>query len=114
MDNTKICFVACIDDDEYEKECLLYLGRLNVPEGYTIDYIGVRNVKSICAGYNEAIEASDARYKVYIKQGVYITETNFISHILDVFSDSRIGMIGIRGAEKMSNDMIVSHSMGYS
>ena len=81
MDNSKICFIACIDDDEYEKECLLYLGRLNVPEGYVIDYIGIREAKSISGGYNEAIEASDAKYKVYLKQGVYITETDFIEFI---------------------------------
>ena len=113
MDNSKICFIACIDDDEYEKECLLYLGRLNVPEGYVIDYIGIREAKSISGGYNEAIEASDAKYKVYLKQGVYITETDFIYRLLEIFEDSKVGLVGVRGAAELSNDMIISHSLGY-
>ena len=37
MNDKKICFIACVNDEDFFSECLLYISRLHVPEGYEIE-----------------------------------------------------------------------------
>ena len=66
MNDQKICFIACVNDDRYEQERLKYLNHLIVPEGYEVESLSVREAKSMTAGYNEGMHGSDAKYKVYL------------------------------------------------
>lgn len=53
-------------------------------------------------GYNAGMQASDAKYKVYLHQDTLILNRNFISDLLQVFnSDKAIGMLGVLGMEKV-------------
>lgn len=107
MNNKKICFVTCVNNDRQYKECLLYINNLKIPEGYEIDYISIKEVGSITSGYNAAMNGTDAKYKVYLHQDTYIINENFIYDMLNIFNqDDEIGMIGVAGAKTIPTNAI--------
>ena len=102
MNDKKICFIMCVDNDLFMNECLLYLQRLYVPDGYETDVLSVTDAKSMCNGYNEGMNASDAKYKVYLHQDTFIVDRYFLYEMIDIFqSDSKIGIIGAVGTPCM-------------
>lgn len=110
MNDKKICFIFCTNNQQYASECLLYLSLLQVPEGYETEVLAIEDAASITAGYNEGMRASDAKYKVYMHHDTFITEPQFIQKLLDVFGqDEKIGIIGVIGAEKLSKDGVMWH-----
>lgn len=110
MDSKKICFIACVNNDRYWSECLDYLSDLIIPEGYSIDVLEVREAKSMCAGYNEAMGASDAKYKIYLHQDVFITDKFFLLEMIDIFElTDEIGMVGLVGSIGLPDDAVVWH-----
>ena len=88
----------------YEEECLYYINHLVIPNGYEIDVISIKEAKSMTEGYNAAMVATDAKYKIYMHQDVFLVKSDFIQDMLDVFSNPEVGMIGMVGAEKLSKD----------
>lgn len=95
----KIAFIICVNDEEYYKECLLYLQQLKTPDGFTVEYVPVTGIKSMAQGYNIGISRTDAKYKVYMHQDVFIINPNFLNDVLTVFKQNwRIGMIGVLGS----------------
>lgn len=109
-DKHKICFIVCSNDEQQLQECMMYLSLLHVPEGYQTDVITVTDALSMTSGYNEAMRASDAKYKIYLHQDTFIVEPYFLDYLLKLFRrDSKIGMIGIVGAEKLSKDGVMWH-----
>lgn len=108
VNEKKVCFVICSSDRLYTEECLHYIYHLNVPEGYQIEVLTVEEAKSMAAGYNEGMQASDAKYKVYLHQDTFIINRDFIRDFLDVFkSDEKIGMIGMIGAPKLPDSGVM-------
>lgn len=103
MNEKKICFIMCVNNDEMEQECLKYLNRLQIPEGYEIDQISVREAGCMTEGYEAAMESSDAKYKVYMHQDVMLVNPHLIQDLLMVFQNSEIGMIGMIGAPELCN-----------
>ena len=59
------------------------------------------------AGYNEGMHGSDAKYKVYLHQDVFIVNRNFIQDLLDIFTEKDIGMIGMVGAAELPENSIM-------
>ena len=60
----------------------------------------------MCAGYNEAMQSSDAKYKIYMHQDVFIKDTEFLDKIIQIFKeDSEIGMIGMVGGVQMPKSL---------
>lgn len=108
MNDKKICFIMCVNSQLFYEECIRYIQRLVIPEGYEVEVMGVTEAESITKGYNEAMQASDAKYKVYMHQDVFILYPYFLQSMLDIFaSNEQIGMIGVIGAEKMSADGVM-------
>ena len=105
MDNKKICFIMCVNNEMYEMEAMHFISRLRVPEGYTIDAISIKDAKSMTSGYNEGMQATDAKYKVYLHQDVLIVEPDFIANMLDVFQNKEMGMLGMVGSPKLPENM---------
>lgn len=106
----KICFIFCTNNEQFAQECMLYLNLLQVPEGYEVEVLAIEGASSIAAGYNEGMQASDAKYKVYIHHDTFITEPFFIEKLVDIFKqDEHIGMVGMLGAEELSKDGIMWH-----
>jgi len=106
----KICFIACVNNEAFWNECLLYINQLIIPEGYEIDALAVWDAKSIAAGYNEGMKATDAKYKIYLHQDVFITDKYFLQELIDIFAISdRIGLVGMVGVNRMPEDGVMWH-----
>jgi len=100
MDEKKIVFITCINDEESYEKSLTCIKKLHVPEFMEVEIIGIRNAKSITSAYNEAMMGCDAKYKVYLHQDLYIQNVDFIFDILKIFeANIKIGLIGMVGAK---------------
>ncbi len=97
MNENKIAFIMCVNDELYEKEAIYYIESLKVPEGFEREILTIRGAESMTSGYNQGMQSSDAKYKVYLHQDVFIIYPYFIQRILEIFQDQRIGMIGMVG-----------------
>lgn len=107
MNHKKFCFILCVNQERYRKECLYYLDHLRIPEGYEIDVLTIEGAESITSGYNAGMQASDAKYKIYLHQDVFIVNRDFLSDILNVFQDPSIGMLGMVGAPKLPDHAVM-------
>ena len=102
MNQNKIAFIICTNNQLYFNECQYYIHNLILPEGMELDVIGITEAPSMCAGYNAGMQSSDAKYKVYLHQDVFIREPKFIIYLLERFQkDKQIGMIGMIGGNGM-------------
>jgi len=83
------------------------LRSLFVPEGMQADYIAIPADKDLLAGYQEAMNASDARYKVYLNGDIRIVDQDILGHIVQTFqSHPEIGILGLSGARQLSTNGI--------
>lgn len=100
MNANKVCFITCYNDEVLYHECLKYIHSLNVPEGFEVETLGVFEAESMAAGYNKAMQSSDAKYKVYLHQDTFIINKNFIFEATELFlRNPIIGIMGVVGAE---------------
>lgn len=107
MNDKKICFITCVNNDRQYEECLVYINNLNIPEGFEIDAVSIKEAGSMTSAYNAAMKSIDAKYKVYLHQDTYIINKNFIYDTLETFNlDNKIGMIGVVGAKTIETDGI--------
>lgn len=108
LDDKKICFIICYDQELYLKECLLYLQQLHVPDGFSTDLLTIADAPSMTEGYQAAMEESDARYKIYMHQDVFIIYPYFLDSLVQIFqSTPRIGMIGMVGSLVFPSDYMM-------
>lgn len=97
-----VCFILCTNHPEYARECIYYIQHLNVPEGFQTEILTVEEAASLAAGYNEAMQCSQAKYKVYLHHDTFIVNSDFIKDCLDIFQENpQIGMLGNVGVKKM-------------
>lgn len=98
----KVCFVVCANNDTLLDECLFYLSKLVFPTGIETELLVIREASSMLDGYREAIEATDAYYKVFLHQDVFVLNQNFVEDVLNIFqSNSEIGLIGMVGTRQL-------------
>lgn len=98
INENKIAFIVCVNDEAEYEECRFYLDALHIPKGYMTDVIKVEGAPSMAAGYNAGMKDSDAKYKVYLHQDVFIINENFIEDLLRIFAGNRqIGLLGMIG-----------------
>ena len=100
MKENKVAFITCVTNQNLYQKSLSYIDNLKVPEGIETEIITITEAKSMTSAYNEAMQKSDSKYKVYLHEDVYIQNTKFISDIMNIFkSDENIGLIGVAGAK---------------
>lgn len=100
MNNEKICFITCVNDERLYEECLMYINSLDIPKNFSIETIALRGADSIASAYNKAMREVDAKYKVYLHQDTFIINKNFIYDISDIFNKNiAVGMIGVAGVK---------------
>lgn len=105
MNAKHIAFIICVNNEQYCEQCVQYIQRLEMPDGYDMDIICVREAKSMAAGYHAAMQSSSAKYKVYLHQDTFILNKRFIYDMLQVFdSDKDIGMLGVIGVMQLPKD----------
>ncbi|MBD5524391.1 MAG: hypothetical protein HDR04_08230 [Lachnospiraceae bacterium] len=101
-DMKQICFIICTNNPVYAEECIYYIRHLIVPEGIAVDILTVEDAKSLASAYNEAMQCSQAKYKVYLHQDTFIINPYFIRDCLETFAkDEKIGMLGNVGVKSM-------------
>ncbi len=101
-DDNEMCFIICTNNHTYAQECIHYINHLYVPDGIQVNVLTVEEAKSLTSAYNEAMQCSRAKYKVYLHHDTFIINRDFISDCLRIFrTDPQIGMIGNVGVEKM-------------
>lgn len=110
VDEHQFCFIIAVSDDLYKEECLTYLGALEVPEGYTTDVLTVEGADSVSAAYQAAMEASAAKYKIYLRQELFLTDRRILARLLEGFADPAVGMIGLAGTAELSGDGVFANS----
>jgi glycosyltransferase involved in cell wall biosynthesis len=100
-----------VNDLELYDECIKYLSNLEVPEGYEVENIYVEEAESITKAYNEAMKTSDAKYKVYLHQDVFIRNSSFIKDVIDIFeSNHKIGLMGVIGVKAIPTNGLCGES----
>lgn len=114
MQDNEICFIMCTNNKLYAKECEYYIRHLHVPDGYRIDILAVEGATSMTAGYNEAMRQSDAKYKVYLHQDVFLIRNRMIDEFIDIFTRyPDIGMLGVIGAPKLPENGVMWDAKRY-
>lgn len=102
MDEKQFCFIICYNDTVFLEECMLYINQLYIPDGYLIDIITIAEADSITEGYQAGMEASSAKYKIYLHQDVFILNRLFLQDILNIFlNNQNLGMLGVVGTKKL-------------
>lgn len=110
MNEHKFCFIICTNNDLLWEEAIHYINHIHIPEGYEIDILTITDADSMTKGYQEAMTASDAKYKIYMHQDVFILNKNILFDLLSIFqSDPKIGLIGMVGYDTVSPDGIMWH-----
>lgn len=105
LNEKKIAFIICSNNDLYFDECVWYIGCLYIPPGYEIDVICIRGAESMAQGYQTAMTGSDAKYKIYLHQDVFIYHRYFLEDILHIFqSYQEVGLIGVLGSDHLPPD----------
>lgn len=105
LNDKKICFIICYNQEICLQECLLYLQQLHVPDGFSTDLLTIADAPSMTEGYQAAMEASDARYKIYMHQDVFIVYPYFLDSLIEIFQSSpQIGMAGMVGSPVFPSD----------
>lgn len=114
MNEKKFSFIMCCNNDYYLQEAKKYMDELVIPEGYEVDFVEVRGAKSMTSGCNEGMGRTDAKYKIYMHQDVFITNKNFLIDLLEVFNaDSAIGLVGMVGTPYMVKDGTMWHGIRF-
>lgn len=105
MDEHKICFIMCANQEFLVEECQLYLEQLEEPVGFVVEKEIVYGAKSMASGYNKAMMKSDAKYKVYLHQDVLLLHRGFLQDMVSIFtSHPEIGMLGVVGNKSIASD----------
>lgn len=100
MNENKICFITCINDEIKHQKMLGYFTKLEVPADFETEVVTITERGGMAAGYNQGMQSSDAKYKVYVTQDTLITNRYFIRDVIKIFNqDKSIGIIGVLGTE---------------
>lgn len=102
MNDNSVAFIITVNNEQYYEECCYYINRLIIPAEFDIDIIAVHEANSMCAAYNLGMQSTNAKYKIYLHQDVFIRNKNFINDLLAIFRrDKSIGMVGMVGGNGM-------------
>ena len=97
---SEVCFIVCSDDALEYSRIMEWVNNLYVPQNITLNSMQVTGVSKLPSGYNEAMEASDAKYKIYVRDGVRILNPYFLYNIIDIFeTKTDVAMIGFLGSK---------------
>jgi GT2 family glycosyltransferase len=102
VNDRKICFISCVNNSVQYFRAVQYAKRLQVPEGFQVEFVEIRDAESLTSGYNRAMKMTDAKYKVYMHQDVYILHTGFLLDTIRLFRQHpKLGMLGMAGAGRI-------------
>jgi hypothetical protein len=111
MNVRKIAFLTCVSDPALYRLALRSHRSLPVPQGFEVEFVGIPDARSMTSGYNRAMRATDAKYKIYLHQDVIVVHRRFLSDVVERFaSHPELGMLGVVGAAELPKSGIWWHS----
>lgn len=100
MDEKKIACITCVNDERMYAEATLYLRRLSLPNDMRLELLPIRGAVSMASGYNEAMQQSDAKYKIYLHQDVFVLYKEALVELIHLFQvEAQIGLFGLVGCK---------------
>lgn len=79
-----------------------------MPDGFSIDLLTISDAPSMTEGYQAAMEESDAKYKIYMHQDVFILYPYFLDSLVQIFQMySKIGIVGMAGSPVFPSDYMM-------
>jgi len=109
MNDRKIAVIAQCDPNGISS-IRPYIDALDIPNGYEAELIEVRSDGNVADAYQRVMEASDAKYKIYLAPGSILLRLNFFEEMLHVFENSMIGAMGLVGANQLSTTGVLAVS----
>lgn len=109
MNDRKIAVIAQCDPNGISA-IRPYIDALDIPNGYEVELIEVRPDGNVADTYRRAMEASDAKYKIYLAPGSILLRLNFFAEMLHVFEDPMIGVMGLVGTAQLSTTGVLATS----
>lgn len=107
MNERKVACITCVNNDRLYEEAALYLRHLTLPPGMELELLPVRNAASMAAGYNAAMAQSDAKYKLYLHQDVFVLHKEALLDLLRIFRQNEtVGLIGLTGCRALPRHAI--------
>ncbi len=98
-DEKKVSCISCVSDANAYKAMKESVKRQNLPQGYTLDFIPVYDADSMCAGYNQGMWSSDAKYKLYLHQDACLINQDVIVNMIEHFEKMpNVAMLGLAGS----------------
>ena len=102
MNDRKIAVIAQCDPNGVSA-IRPYIDALDIPNGYEVELIEVRPDGNVADTYQRAMEASNAKYKIYLAPGSILIRLNFFEEMLRIFAaDPMIGVMGLIGVKQLS------------
>jgi glycosyltransferase involved in cell wall biosynthesis/SAM-dependent methyltransferase len=99
MNSRKFCIILAGRNPEVLQEIRQYIDVLEVPEGFGVEVIVQTDTINRADAFQQAMKRSDAKYKLYVAEGVFPIHRRMLGELLEFFqSDSKLGIIGIAGA----------------
>ncbi|HEY8476286.1 MAG TPA: glycosyltransferase, partial [Chloroflexota bacterium] len=91
-----------MDEPSRHRPCARSIEALDVPSGYTVEKVLVVGAPTTAAGYQVAMRASSAKYKVYLRPDVRLVHRGLLHELLRLFRlYPRLGMVAVRGATRL-------------
>ena len=109
MNDRKIAVIAQCDPSGVSA-IRPYIDALDIPNGYEAELIEVRPDGNVADTYQRAMEASDAKYKIYLAPGSILLRLNFFEEMLRVFENPMIGAMGLVGTKQLSTTGLLAAS----
>lgn len=107
MDDHKICYITCVNNAEQYAETRLYLEHQQLPDDFTVEFRVVEGAPSMAAGYNAAMKSSDAKYKLYLHQDLFVVKLDAAKRCIELFgNDKKLGLIGLAGCGHLPDNGI--------
>ena len=107
----KIAVIVARQGEALPSEFLMSLRLMEQPAGFTMELVEVEGRAGLAAAYGQAMEASTAKYKIYIDERVRILDPGLFARIVRLFEKcADLGLVGISGTKILSPDGIAFHS----
>lgn len=103
LDEHRVCFISCVNDERWARESRRYLEHLRVPADIAaVEYRPVHGAASMASGYNAAMRSSNAKLKIYLHQDTLVVNVDLIDDLRRIFAaDARVGVIGVIGCRAL-------------
>ena len=102
LNHNGIAFIVPVKNEAQYLICLRYIDALRIPSGYTVEKIAVFGGSSMAEVYQRAMEASTARYKIYLHVDTYVIHLDLLPELLNLFMMyPRLGLVGVIGGTQL-------------